>query len=54
MIVHESQAQALQRAGELYFLDHGAEWATEAGVPAERIVTTWPVERLLAWSHAKR
>ena len=40
--------------GQLDFLDHGAEWATEAGVPAERIVTTWPVERLLAWSHAKR
>jgi putative hydrolase len=40
--------------GQLDFLDYGAEWATEAGVPAERIVTTWPVERLLEWSHAKR
>jgi len=40
--------------GQLDFLDHGAERADAAGVPAERIVTTWPVERLLAWSHRKR
>ncbi|MET0931131.1 MAG: PHP domain-containing protein, partial [Aeromicrobium sp.] len=40
--------------GQLDFLDYGAERADAAGVPAERIVTTWPVERLLEWSHAKR
>lgn len=40
--------------GQLDFLDYGAEWADAAGVPAERIVTTWPVERLLEWSHTKR
>jgi putative hydrolase len=40
--------------GQLDFLDLGAARAEVAGVPAERIVTTWPLERLLAWSHAKR
>lgn len=35
--------------GHLAFLDLGAERAARCGVPAERIVTTWPVERLLAW-----
>jgi putative hydrolase len=36
--------------GQLDFLDYGAARATELGVPAERIVNTWPVEDLLAWS----
>ena len=36
--------------GQLDFLDHGAERATRLGVPPERIVNTWPVDRLLAWS----
>ncbi|MBD8605749.1 PHP domain-containing protein [Aeromicrobium sp. CFBP 8757] len=40
--------------GQLDFLDLGAERADAMGVPADRIVTTWPVERLLEWSHAKR
>nr|WP_255669824.1 PHP domain-containing protein [Aeromicrobium wangtongii] len=40
--------------GQLDFLDYGAARADAAGVPAERIVTTWPVERLLEWSHVKR
>ena len=40
--------------GQLDFLDHGAERAEVAGVPADRIITTWPVELLLDWSHAKR
>jgi len=40
--------------GQLDFLDYGAERAEANGVPAERIVTTWPVEQLLEWSHAKR
>ncbi len=40
--------------GQLDFLDYGAEWADAAGVPVERIITTWPVDRLLKWSHAKR
>lgn len=40
--------------GQLDFLDLGAERAEAAGVPPDRIVTTWPAERLLEWSHAKR
>ncbi len=40
--------------GQLDFLDYGAERAAANKVPASRIVTTWPVERLLEWSHAKR
>jgi putative hydrolase len=40
--------------GQLDFLDLGAERADANGVPPDRIVTTWPVERLLEWSHRKR
>jgi putative hydrolase len=40
--------------GQLDFLHYGAERAAANGVPAERIVTTWPVERLLEWSTAGR
>lgn len=40
--------------GQLEFLDYGAERAAENGVPAERVITTWPVERLLEFSHARR
>ncbi|MGX1792057.1 PHP domain-containing protein [Microbacterium sp. NPDC055312] len=36
--------------GQLSLLDHGAERAEAAGVPAERIVTTWGIERLRAWA----
>ena len=36
--------------GHLDFLGLGAERAAAAGVPPERIVTTWPVEELLAWT----
>ncbi len=40
--------------GQLDFLQYGAERAAANRVPAERIVTTWPLERLLDWTHAKR
>jgi len=40
--------------GHLDFLAYGAERAAANGVPAERIVTTWPVGRLVAWSRAGR
>jgi len=40
--------------GQLDFLDYGAERADRAGIPADRIVTTWPVEQLLEWSHRRR
>ncbi|GAA3648441.1 PHP domain-containing protein [Microbacterium marinilacus] len=36
--------------GQLSLLDHGAERAERLGVPAERIVTTWPLARLRAWA----
>jgi putative hydrolase len=36
--------------GQLEFLAYGAQRAVEAGVPAERIVNTWPADQLLAWS----
>ncbi len=40
--------------GQLDFLDYGAERADANGVPTDRIVTTWAVDKLLDWSHAKR
>jgi putative hydrolase len=36
--------------GQLDFLQYGAERAAANGVPTERIVTTWPLDRLLEWS----
>lgn len=36
--------------GQLSFLDHGCERATRHGIYPDRIVNTWPVERLLAWT----
>ncbi|MFF2050452.1 PHP domain-containing protein [Leifsonia sp. NPDC058194] len=35
--------------GQLDFLSYGAARAAANGVPAERIVTTWPLERLREW-----
>lgn len=35
--------------GQLSLLDHGAARADAAGVPAERILTTWPLPRLREW-----
>ena len=35
--------------GQLTFLAYGAERAEAAGIDPDRIVSTWPVERLLAW-----
>ncbi|MCZ2402224.1 PHP domain-containing protein [Paenarthrobacter sp. Z7-10] len=40
--------------GQLDFLQYGAERAALNDVPAERIITTWPVERLLAWCGSRR
>jgi putative hydrolase len=37
--------------GQLDFLAHGAERAERLGVPLDRIVTTWPVGRLLEWAN---
>lgn len=35
--------------GQLDFLAYGAARAAANGVPAERIITTWPLERLRTW-----
>ncbi len=36
--------------GQLDFLQYGAARAARLGVPAERIVTTWPRDRLMEWA----
>ena len=38
--------------GQLEFLDYGAARAEAAGIGADRIVNTWPADRLLAWTRA--
>ncbi|MFS0886277.1 PHP domain-containing protein [Aeromicrobium sp. 179-A 4D2 NHS] len=35
--------------GQLDFLDHGAARAAERGIDPDRIVTTWPLDRLREW-----
>ncbi|WP_350347557.1 PHP domain-containing protein [Agromyces sp. G08B096] len=40
--------------GHYGFLGLGAARAERAGIPPERIVTTWDVDRLLEWTHRKR
>jgi putative hydrolase len=40
--------------GQLSFLEYGCARAVAAGVPADRIVNSWPLDRLLEWTHAKR
>lgn len=40
--------------GQLDWQPYGCARAQECGVPADRIVTTWPVERLLEWTSARR
>ncbi|MEF2978649.1 PHP domain-containing protein [Subtercola sp. YIM 133946] len=37
--------------GQLGLLDYGIERAAVLGVPPARIITTWPVDELLAWAH---
>jgi putative hydrolase len=38
--------------GQLDWLRYGCERAALCGVPVERVVNTWPAERLLEWTHA--
>lgn len=37
--------------GQLDMLDYGCARAEEAGIEPDRIVNTWPVQRLLAWAN---
>jgi putative hydrolase len=39
--------------GQLDFLAYGCERAEQAGIDPARIVTTWPVERLIEWAAAR-
>ncbi|MBD1543188.1 PHP domain-containing protein [Arthrobacter sp. IA7] len=39
--------------GQLDFLQYGAERAERNGVPAERIITTWLLDRLLEWLNSR-
>jgi putative hydrolase len=39
--------------GQLDFLGYGAQRALDNGVPVERIVNTWPVQKLLGWTAAR-
>lgn len=36
--------------GQLDFLAYGAERVEELGIPLDRVVNTWPLDRLLAWA----
>jgi putative hydrolase len=40
--------------GQLTFLDYGCARAVKAGIAKDRIVNTWPLDRLLDWTHRKR
>jgi putative hydrolase len=40
--------------GQLDFLQYGAERAHAAGIDSDRIVNTWPKERLLEWANPGR
>ncbi|RAM36572.1 PHP domain-containing protein [Arthrobacter globiformis] len=40
--------------GQLDFLQYGAERAERNGVPAERVITTWPLDRLLGWLNSRK
>lgn len=40
--------------GQLSLLDYGAARAEQAGIPAERIITTWPLPRLRDWLGRER
>lgn len=37
--------------GQLDFLGYGAQRALDAGVPVERIVNSWPADKLVAWAN---
>ncbi|MBN9170310.1 MAG: PHP domain-containing protein [Microbacterium sp.] len=40
--------------GQLSLIEYGAERAQRAGIPADRIVTTWPLDRLREWTGRAR
>jgi putative hydrolase len=40
--------------GQLDWQPYGCARAAECGVPADRVINTWPVDKLLAWSNRDR
>ena len=38
--------------GQLEFLNYGCDKAARHGIEAERIINTWPIDELLAWTRA--
>ncbi|MGI8700633.1 MAG: PHP domain-containing protein [Nocardioidaceae bacterium] len=40
--------------GQLAFQEYGCARAVASGVPVDRVVNTWPLDRLLEWTSAKR
>ncbi|MFD8006875.1 hypothetical protein ACFV4J_48815, partial [Streptomyces mirabilis] len=39
--------------GQLDWQIHGCARAEECGVPAERVITTWSADELLAWTRSR-
>lgn len=39
--------------GQLDFLGYGAQRALDAGIPVDRVINTWPADRLVAWPSAR-
>lgn len=37
--------------GQLEFLNYGADKAAAHGIEPDRIITSWPIDQLLSWSH---
>jgi len=42
------------RTAELPYVDFAIAHARLAGIPADRIINTWPLERLVAWLQRQR
>jgi putative hydrolase len=40
--------------GQMEWMAYGCERAQDLGLDPERVINTWPVEKLLEWTHAKR
>jgi putative hydrolase len=40
--------------GQLDWLIHGCARAEEAGIPADRVITTWTADELLTWARTRR
>ena len=53
LVRHDDAMDAMRLGefrGQLDMLDYGCERAEECGVTADRVINTWPVDRLLEWA----